>query len=118
MAPLAVATKSKGRHDMGPHDEAHRRLATQTSNPSSMAEPATLRHLPEVGAHCANRARWDLCGGFSAMSISTAIDLQKEHAGRGRMIGLEDRQEHARDIEAACEAGARLQAACEVVGIT
>ena len=34
------------------------------------------------------------------------------------MIGLEDRQEHARDIEAACEAGARLHQACEVVGIT
>ena len=34
------------------------------------------------------------------------------------MIGLEDRQQHARDIQAACEAGARLQQACEVVGIT
>jgi hypothetical protein len=34
------------------------------------------------------------------------------------MIGLEDRQEHARDIEAACKAGARLHEACEVVGIT
>jgi transposase InsO family protein len=34
------------------------------------------------------------------------------------MIGLEDRQEHARDIEAAGEAGARLHKACDVVGIT
>ena len=34
------------------------------------------------------------------------------------MIGLEDRQEHARDIEAACKAGARLHEACEVAGIT
>jgi len=34
------------------------------------------------------------------------------------MIGLEDRQEIARDIEAACDAGARLQPACEVIGIT
>jgi putative transposase len=34
------------------------------------------------------------------------------------MIGLEDRQEHARDIEAACEAGARLREACNVAGIT
>ena len=34
------------------------------------------------------------------------------------MIGLEDRQEHARDIEAARRSGARLHEACEVVGIT
>jgi transposase InsO family protein len=34
------------------------------------------------------------------------------------MIGLEDRQQIARDIEAACEAGARLHPACEVMGIT
>ena len=34
------------------------------------------------------------------------------------MIGLEDRQEHARDIEAARKAGARLHQACEVAGIT
>lgn len=34
------------------------------------------------------------------------------------MIGLQDRQEYARDIEAARQAGARLSEACEVVGIT
>ena len=34
------------------------------------------------------------------------------------MIGLQDRQEHARDIEAARKAGARLHEACEIVGIT
>jgi transposase InsO family protein len=33
------------------------------------------------------------------------------------MIGLEDRQEHACNIEAACQAGARLTEACKVVGI-
>lgn len=33
------------------------------------------------------------------------------------MIGLEDRQEHARNIEAACQDGARLNEACKVVGI-
>jgi len=33
------------------------------------------------------------------------------------MIGLEDRQEHARNIESACQAGARLHLACEIVGI-
>ena len=34
------------------------------------------------------------------------------------MIGLQDRQEHARDVEAARRAGARLHEACEVAGIT
>ena len=34
------------------------------------------------------------------------------------MIDLQDRQEHARDIEAARKAGARLHKACEVAGIT
>jgi putative transposase len=33
------------------------------------------------------------------------------------MIGLEDRQALAQDIEAAHSAGARLQPACEVAGI-
>ena len=33
------------------------------------------------------------------------------------MIGLEDRQEMAQDIDAAHRAGARLQEACEIVGI-
>jgi len=34
------------------------------------------------------------------------------------MIGLEDRQEIARDIDVACKAGARLEPACELMGIT
>ena len=34
------------------------------------------------------------------------------------MIGLEDRQEHARNIEATRQAGARLHEACAVVGIS
>jgi len=34
------------------------------------------------------------------------------------MIGLEDRQDIARDIETACDAGARLHPACELMGIT
>ncbi|MFB9123746.1 IS3 family transposase [Paraburkholderia dipogonis] len=41
-------------------------------------------------------------------------DLQQ---GRGRMIGLEDRQQLAREIDSARLAGARLRLACEVAGI-
>src|SRR5436305_14356480 len=43
-------------------------------------------------------------------------DLQQGH-GRGRMIGLEDRQAWAQEIRIAHEAGARLRLACETVGI-
>ncbi|RQS55802.1 IS3 family transposase [Burkholderia sp. Bp8963] len=43
-------------------------------------------------------------------------DLQHGQ-GRGRMIGLEDRQLLAREIESANRAGARLHLACEVAGI-
>src|SRR6185369_5323521 len=43
-------------------------------------------------------------------------DLQ-QRPGRGRMIGLEDRQAWAQDIGIAHEAGARLRLACEIVGI-
>jgi hypothetical protein len=31
------------------------------------------RHLPEVGARCANRARRDLCGGHRVTGVPTAI---------------------------------------------
>ncbi|HYN63275.1 MAG TPA: IS3 family transposase, partial [Candidatus Limnocylindrales bacterium] len=48
------------------------------------------------------------------LSKKSRGDLQQ---GRGRMIGLEDRQALAQDIEAAHATGARLQPACEIAGI-
>ncbi|MBU9269274.1 IS3 family transposase [Burkholderia gladioli] len=50
------------------------------------------------------------------LSKKTRGDLQHGQ-GRGRMIGLEDRQILAREIESANRAGARLRLACEVAGI-
>ena len=52
-------------------------------------------------------------GAAGAVKKSTG-DLQQ---GRGRMIGLEDRQSLARDIDVAHSAGARLHLACEIAGI-
>ena len=42
-------------------------------HPSSMARCSLRRQLPKVGARCVNYARRDLCGGRSAMGVSTAI---------------------------------------------
>jgi len=40
-----------------------------------LASPTFRRQAPEVGAGCPNRARPDLCGGRSAMSVPTAIEF-------------------------------------------
>jgi hypothetical protein len=39
----------------------------------SLAERTLRSQIPKVGAQCVNHARWDLCGGCSAMGIPTAI---------------------------------------------
>src|ERR1700687_2828824 len=48
-------------------------VLTSTPYPSSLAERTLRRQIPKVGAQCVNHARWDLCGGCSAMGIPTAI---------------------------------------------
>jgi hypothetical protein len=46
------------------------------------------RHSPKVGAGCSNRARPDLGGGCSAMSIPTAnLDPQRTLAAAARSAG-------------------------------
>jgi hypothetical protein len=72
LAASATAAKPEGRLYVGPHDEIGRRLAPRTAHPSPLARPALRRQTPKVGAGCSNRARPDLCGGCSAMSIPTA----------------------------------------------
>ena len=57
---------------LGTDDEAGGRLAPQTANPSSLAQPAIRRHTPKVGAVCGKAARTVLCGGRSVMSVPTA----------------------------------------------
>src|SRR5206468_36843 len=69
--------------DVEPNVEARRRLAANPSHPSSVARAALRRQIPEVGAQCVNRARWDLCGGLPAMGVPTAISAggHKRHQG-------------------------------------
>ncbi len=49
-----------------------RRLATETSHPSSLAKQAVRRQPPKVGAVCGNPACTDLCGGRPVMDVPTA----------------------------------------------
>src|SRR3954451_21778219 len=73
LAAHAPAPQPKGRHDLGPDQEAGRRLSPQTQDPSPLAERAFRRQTPKVGAGCPNWARPDLCGGMPAMAFPTAI---------------------------------------------
>src|SRR6516225_9871976 len=75
LAAHAQKAQPEGRDELGPDLEAGRRLAPETADPPPLASPALRRQAPEVGAGCPNRARPDLCGGRSAMSVSTAITL-------------------------------------------
>src|ERR1700751_2603898 len=72
LAAHAPTTQPAGRHHLGSHGEARRRLAPQTAYPSPVAEPTLCRYPPEVGGGCLNRARPDLGGGHSVMGGPTA----------------------------------------------
>ena len=48
-------------------------LVAHPTYPSPLAERTLFRQTPEVGARCVNRARRDLCGGYSVRGIPTAI---------------------------------------------
>src|SRR3984893_12442460 len=72
LAAHAPTTQPAGRHHLGSHGEARRRLAPQTAHPSPVAEPTLCRYPPEVGAGCLDWARPDLGGGHSVMGVPTA----------------------------------------------
>src|SRR6202030_2988588 len=87
LATLASATQPKGSHDLGADHETGQRLSPQSPKPPSVAAGSLCRQTPEVGAECPNRARSDLCGGRSAMSVPTAIfDVRGDCAGLGCAI--------------------------------
>ncbi|HBY8126833.1 TPA: hypothetical protein MI823_16885 [Klebsiella pneumoniae] len=61
-------------------------MATKSSGSSSMACGAVHRQTPEAGARCVNRARRELCGGYSVTGIPTAtlcggLKNERLHAG-------------------------------------
>src|ERR1700732_2219347 len=81
LAALATTAQPEGSHDLGTDHEAGQRLSPPSPKPPSVAAGSLCRQTPEVGAECPNRARSDLCGGRSAMSVSTAIfDVQRENS--------------------------------------
>jgi len=86
--PLAAhpqKAQPKGRDDLGADHEANGRLAPETADPPPLASPTLRRQAPEVGAGCPNRARPDLCGGRSVMSVPTAIGADCGSGGRARI---------------------------------
>ena len=97
LAALAPATQPEGRHDVGadhagwPNDWLPK---PRILHPWPQA--ALRRQTPKVGAVCGNRARTDLCGGRSVMSVPRPLRAHcvtmrltrgraPHHEGRGRI---------------------------------
>ena len=77
LAPDTHPAQPKGRSHLGSDDEAGQRLAPKAANPSSLAQPAICRPIPEVRAVCGKAARTDLCGGREATRVPTATHRAK-----------------------------------------
>ena len=73
VATHAPAAQSTRPHHVGTDHAAGRRLSPQTPRSSPLAKCALCRQAPEVGAECPNRARSDLCGGHSVMSVPCTL---------------------------------------------
>src|SRR5947209_329196 len=82
MAHGAPATEPTATDGLASHGAARRSLSTATEHPSPVAGAKVPRQTPEVGAVCVNCARTDLCGGRSAMTVPTAIDIRSGRGGR------------------------------------
>src|SRR6202163_1407646 len=73
LATHATAAEPERLDDLGADQAVGRRLAPETTNPSSVAREALRRQTPKVGAICPNWARMDLCGGREVTRVPTAI---------------------------------------------
>ena len=62
-----------GRRQLDRDDGGH---PARLSGITTACEPPVPRQILEVGAECVSSARSDLCGGWSAMAISTAIKIR------------------------------------------
>jgi putative transposase len=101
-------------------------LKWRTSATTALAEPEEAQSQPashpaRQETHQGTRTRVVTQGPGTRRNRSPAGALKKSRGdlqqGRGRMIGLEDRQALARDIHVAHAAGARLKPACAMAGI-
>ena len=92
---------------------------------AALAEPEKARAIPQATRHDKkriNELERELLRKDRALAETAALLVLSKSRGdvqqkRGRMIGLEDRQALARDIDMAHGAGACLSLACETAGI-
>ena len=71
--PKSAATQPAASADVGTDGPTYQAVPTVTARAAPVAKPSVPRQTLEVGAECVSSARSDLCGGWSAMAISTAI---------------------------------------------
>ena len=76
LVPKSAATQPAEPADVGTDDPTHQAVPPVTTRAAPVGKSAVPRQILEVGAECVSSARSDLCGGWSAMAISTAINLQ------------------------------------------
>src|ERR1700693_4922422 len=74
LVPKSAATQPAAPADLGTDDPTYQAIPTVTPRAAPVAKPSVPRQILEVGAECVSSARSDLCGGWSAMNISTAIN--------------------------------------------
>src|SRR3954466_13042559 len=86
LAARASATQSEGWHNVGSCGATRGGISAYRANHSSLAACAFCRQSPKVEARCVNRARRDLCGGRSVMSVPTAIVKNTVAVGVSRMV--------------------------------
>ncbi len=75
LVPKSAATQPAAPADVGTDGPTYRAIPTVTARSAPVAKPSVHRQSLEVGAECVSSARSDLCGGWSAMAIPTAIKI-------------------------------------------
>src|ERR1700684_1145565 len=73
LVPKSAATQPAASAVVGTDGPTYQAVPTVTARAAPVAKPSVSRQILEVGAECVSSARSDLCGGWSAMAISTAI---------------------------------------------
>ena len=85
LVPKSAATQPAASADVGTDGPTYQAVPTVTARAAPVAKPSVPRQTLEVGAECVSSARSDLCGGWSAMAISTAKDLSSRVPTQFRM---------------------------------
>jgi hypothetical protein len=70
----SAATQPAAPADVGTDGQTYQAIPTVTARTAPVAKPSVQRQILEVGTECVSSARSDLCGGWTVMAISTAIN--------------------------------------------